>query len=121
MSPRPPPVPCKAPCITTFSKFGRIDAATVAVTEAKFEAATGEEIYLREARVVIKGARVKVGGRGQKVVKRVEEVVVAVERVRIDGEAVTVRGAGCRIVGDGLDVKVNRIKIVAKSVVIRPI
>ena len=76
MSPRPPPVPCNAPCITTFSKFGRIDAATVAVTEAKFEKATAEEIYLREARVIIKGARLKVGGRGQKVVKRVDMVVM---------------------------------------------
>ena len=54
-------------------------------------------------------------------VKRLEELVVAVDRVRIDGEAVTARAEGCRIVGDGLDVKVNRIKIVAKSVVIKPI
>ena len=50
-----------------------------------------------------------------------EELVLAADSVRIDGEAVTARAAGCRLVGDRLDVKVTRVKIVARSVVIQRI
>ena len=76
---------------------------------------------MREVKAKVSGARVLVRTSGKKTKLKVVEAFVSIDKLEIAAEGVTGKGNNCKITTDKAEVAAKRLKIVAQSIVIRPL
>jgi len=94
------------------------------IISARFGKARQGEINLKDAQVVLKEGLLQLGPRSsskntQPVIRKFQELKVSAEDVNIDAECVILRARQANIVTERGDKKVTKVKINAKSVVIK--